>query len=262
MEFRDCVKKEWQRWAELKAECEKELEHLPKGKMTSAKINGKLYYYQKQGNRKIYLGKQANESVQELQKRFFLEQVVVELGKNISLIEDFLSTYKELDILALKAGLPRAYQSVDVKNIGCLGRMEEEAFLQFNRSYERCQNHPEHLRHVTANGEKVRSKSEVLLANMMYERGIPYHYEEKLVLPEREVYPDFTIFVRSERRVKYLEHCGMIYNDDYFQTFAWKLKTYLSNGFIPWRDVFFTFDEQDGSIDTFTISHLLESYFL
>ena len=174
MEFRDCVKKEWQRWAELKAECEKELEHLPKGKMTSAKINGKLYYYQKQGNRKIYLGKQANESVQELQKRFFLEQVVVELGKNISLIEDFLSTYKELDILALKAGLPRAYQSVDVKNIGCLGRMEEEAFLQFNRSYERCQNHPEHLRHVTANGEKVRSKSEVLYWNYA---GLPVHFQ-------------------------------------------------------------------------------------
>ena len=61
----------------------------------------------------------------------------------------------------------------------------------------------------------------------MYERQIPYHYEEKLQLGNRVVVPDFKILVYSEDRFKYLEHCGRMGEERYRQNFAWKIQCYL-----------------------------------
>ena len=51
-------------------------------------------------------------------------------------------------------------------------------------------------------GEKVRSKSEVNIANMLHEKGIPYRYEEELQLRNGKIVsPDFTIFVKNGESV-------------------------------------------------------------
>lgn len=43
-------------------------------------------------------------------------------------------------------------------------------------------------------GERMRSKSEVLIANALYKRGIPYKYECPVLLPSGIMkYPDFTV---------------------------------------------------------------------
>ena len=59
-----------------------------------------------------------------------------------------------------------------------------------------------------------------------------------------------------------LEHCGLLGSDKYVRRFNWKLQTYIRNGYIPWRDVFFTFDDLNGNIDTRAISQLMDNYFL
>jgi hypothetical protein len=50
------------------------------------------------------------------------------------------------------------------------------------------------LIHRTERGELVRSKSELVIADKLYARGIDYAYEQPLVLPNGHIrYPDFTI---------------------------------------------------------------------
>ena len=122
--------------------------------------------------------------------------------------------------------------------------------------------YPQWLTHQTLKGELVRTKSEALVANLLYNKGIPYHYEENLELPEGVIAPDFKVAVRSENRFKLLEHCGLLGSDRYVRKFNWKLQTYIRNGYIPWRDVFFTFDDLNGSIDTRAISQMMDNYFL
>ena len=128
--------------------------------------------------------------------------------------------------------------------------------------YDRSDKHPEHLCHKTIKGDMVRSKSEAIIANMLYNMKIPYHYEEKLLLGRELVVPDFKIAVRSESRFKLLEHCGMMGKPGYRNDFRWKLEHYLMEGYLPWRDVFFTFDDKNGNIDTAAISDMIEHYFL
>lgn len=54
----------------------------------------------------------------------------------------------------------------------------------------------------------------------------------------------------------------MMSEPKYRQDFKWKLEHYLLEGYMPWRDVFFTFDDVDGAIDTAAISDMIEHYFL
>jgi superfamily I DNA/RNA helicase len=65
-----------------------------------------------------------------------------------------------------------------------------------------------------AEGVKVRSKSEVIIANMLHERKIPFEYEKPLLPPDGSSFlPDFTININGY--TWYWEHLGMLENSDY-----------------------------------------------
>ena len=64
--------------------------------------------------------------------------------------------------------------------------------------------------------ERVRSKSELNIANALAARGIPYKYECPLLLKDGStLHPDFTVLNMRERKVFYWEHRGMMDDRDY-----------------------------------------------
>ncbi len=68
--------------------------------------------------------------------------------------------------------------------------------------------------HQTLADVVVRSKSEVIIANMLYERDIPFRYEQPLFASDGSFYlPDFTITWRGADY--YWEHVGMLHREDY-----------------------------------------------
>ena len=114
----------------------------------------------------------------------------------------------------------------------------------------------------TSLGERVRSKSEVLIANLLNELGIPYHYEAPLKLKNgRIIYPDFTILKIRERSECYLEHCGMMDDPDYLHNFLRRQNLYIENGFIPGRDVFFSFESSSDTLNMRTLKQMLVALF-
>ena len=107
---------------------------------------------------------------------------------------------------------------------------------------------------------------------MLYMKGIPYHYEELVRLGGYAVAADFKIAVKSENRFVLLEHIGMLGDEDYEEIFVRKFIGCVRCGYVPWRDVFFTFDEGDdvfftfdegdGNLDTLFLSKLIDKHFL
>ena len=63
-------------------------------------------------------------------------------------------------------------------------------------SFETNSSHPENLIHTTLAGHKVRSKSEVIISNLLYTNQIPYRYEAALPLKEFTAYPDLRFYIR------------------------------------------------------------------
>lgn len=84
--------------------------------------------------------------------------------------------------------------------------------------------------HRTLTEQMVRSKSEVIIANMLFERDIPFQYEVQLRAPDGTFYlPDFTINWRGEEW--YWEHLGMLHDEGYRNHWATKQAWYEKHGF-------------------------------
>jgi exodeoxyribonuclease V alpha subunit len=68
--------------------------------------------------------------------------------------------------------------------------------------------------HQALGGDMVRSKSELVIANLLHEREVPFQYETALVAPDGTMYlPDFTITWNGEKW--YWEHWGMMSSPKY-----------------------------------------------
>lgn len=100
--------------------------------------------------------------------------------------------------------------------------------------WARNREHPETLRFETSGGEMVRSKSEVIIADMLRSAGIAYRYEQRLQLaPGFCFYPDFTIMRKSDCAVFYWEHLGMLGDPGYAENCVRKLNMYARAGITP-----------------------------
>jgi exodeoxyribonuclease V alpha subunit len=87
-------------------------------------------------------------------------------------------------------------------------------------------------RHRTLGQIMVRSKSEVIIANMLHERDIPFSYEEPLYASDGSFYlPDFTVNWRGTDY--YWEHLGMLDRDDYRA--HWEKKRAWYDRYFPGR---------------------------
>jgi hypothetical protein len=88
--------------------------------------------------------------------------------------------------------------------------------------------------HRTANGELVRSKSEVIVANTL--RSLDVEYEEPLSMPDgTSRLPDFTIR-RPGHLPVFWEHQGMLDRPGYRAGWEAKKAWYAENGILPWED--------------------------
>jgi len=87
------------------------------------------------------------------------------------------------------------------------------------------------LIHYTGNGERVRSKSEVIIANELKNHGVSYEYEKLLWSKNGASFkrPDFTVFYEGEEY--YWEHLGRADDPEYMQTWESKRRWYEQNGF-------------------------------
>ena len=81
--------------------------------------------------------------------------------------------------------------------------------------------------HTTADGTRVRSKSEVIISDLLYKNGIKYTYEKKLFYSGNQwILPDYTIHLAG--KTFYWEHLGMLGKEDYDQDWLRKLNIYNS----------------------------------
>ncbi|MEV5693052.1 AAA family ATPase [Micromonospora globbae] len=92
------------------------------------------------------------------------------------------------------------------------------------------------LVHWTDRGELVRSKSELLIANLLHGLGLSYDYESPFTGDDgRTVRPDFTITTDLGEMVLW-EHLGMLSDPRYARKWALKKSWYAANGILPAED--------------------------
>lgn len=122
--------------------------------------------------------------------------------------------------------------------------------------------------HITKKGEFVRSKSEVIIANLLDDKGINYEYEKELELGNMKIHPDFT--VEKDGKIYIWEHLGMMDNKEYKNNWNIKKSRYEENNIIDIRDdmtdrkyyLITTEETNKSGLDSRIISKIIEKYLL
>lgn len=117
----------------------------------------------------------------------------------------------------------------------------------------------EKLIHKTIRGEMVRSKSEVIVANILDKMKIAYFYEEPLNVSGKTYIPDFTL--RYQGKTAYLEHLGMLRDKSYKKRWGEKRVQYESVGISEaLGNLIITEDGLDGSLDATLIESKIQKW--
>ena len=111
------------------------------------------------------------------------------------------------------------------------------------------------------NGERMRSKSEKIIADSLYYNKIPYKYEKPLNIDGMTVYPDFTVLNVKERKEIYWEHFGMMDNDDYSKNAVKKIQIYENSGCHMGERIVYSFETKTSPLNTKYIENIINYYF-
>jgi hypothetical protein len=231
---------------------------------------GKIYYYlKKPGSRRYsYAGAKQSALVAGIQRYMLTQKRCRSLEKNIAALSEYIENHIPCDTESVRGQLARPYQGrpepehsrmpgfiPDVSELTPAAAKwcsENAAVMEDTEPVNESQ-----LIHPCPGGFKVRSKSEALLVALLIMLGIPFFYELPQVIGGRVFRPDFTIYSQSEDKEYIIEHFGMLTNPDYYLAAVEKICYFASNGLLPDRDVFYTYDGSGGDINLKRIKDIL-----
>ncbi len=105
--------------------------------------------------------------------------------------------------------------------------------------------------YYTKKGLRVRSKSEIIIAETLDKYEIPYLYEKPIKLSgNRIVHPDFTLLNMVNRKELYWEHFGMMDDIEYRNSAFKKIREYESSGYYQGVNFIYTIETGKLPINT------------
>ncbi|MBR5597316.1 MAG: hypothetical protein IKW30_07910 [Lachnospiraceae bacterium] len=123
--------------------------------------------------------------------------------------------------------------------------------------------HLEEKVYLTPKEELVRSKSELMIANIYYELNIPYRYEAELCLKNGKVkFPDFTLLNVNKREVIYHEHFGLLDDETYRKANFNKLDEYRKNGIYIGKNLILTYEAEGSYLNICELKQMCREIFL
>ncbi len=222
-----------------------ELEGYPKGHLITSRRGEKYNYFLVDDSKDDYrrVGISTKEDlIIDLCRKKYLQEVITALNNNIEILEKLKKRMLPTDVKSIISKLPKAYKTVPEKYFfKSLSDWQAQPYKQSTYM-------PEKKIHTASHGLKVRSKSELLIAEKLYEHDISFRYEQILMINGTEFAPDFTIRT-DDGRIIYWEHCGLTNNKKYMSHHKWKMDIYEEAGIVPWKNLIVTYDSENGMLD-------------
>lgn len=233
-------------------ELEKIVEKSPKGTLVACKIKGKNRWYlqqrQKDGSySRSYIGLKDVELAKQLARKAYFKALLKDEQNELSCIKRYIKsrkTTKHGELISLNS----PYREL-------LGLRKWDI-----EDYERSSSHPENLIVKAPKGERVRSKSEALIANALFGSGIKYRYECRLELGDITFFPDFTIMSERTQKLVIWEHFGIIDDPAYFDNMMKKIGLYISNGYLPGQNLIMTFESRTNPLTIDVVQEIITKH--
>ncbi len=254
-------------------EITKSKKNLPKGHLRVAqKGSARPQYYQYTRPDDLtgkYIRKKNISFAKTLAQKDYVENIIPILKKEIAALEEYLThTNNGRTITDFYENLCPARRElitpVTLTNEQYAARWQEVSWA--GRFFA-----PDAPILYTARGERVRSKSEVIIADTLFHHKIPYRYEFPLTLRRTDVdrssdlygtnvtlHPDFLCLNTRTRAEFFWEHFGLMDDSEYSKNAAGKLRLYTENGILPGRNLIITMETQNEPLSTRTLEIIIQ----
>lgn len=243
------------------AEKESALKGAPEGIVNVAKTANRTQFYYKNNSsdkKRKYLHNDEKELVAKLCQKDYDEKVLKAAKRELNCLNYVRKRYPAHTCEEVFKGLneerKKYINPIELPEDILISRWENEQYVRKGFTEET----PEHY---TQRGERVRSKSEILIANALYVHGIPYKYECPLYLKGYgTVHPDFTILNVRLRKEVYWEHIGMMDNPEYVEAALRRIEAYEKNDFFPGDKLILTHETSRCPINSRIIEKMIYKY--
>ena len=241
---------------------------FPASKIMRTTSRGKVIYCKVEYRR----GKRKRTLIEHGGKEFFdiLKGIAIDTKRELAeedakLIEDLKKRYRDVSAPEVISLMQEKYPRLDRHDIMiAVSELEDERKESSQwvlSDYVQSDYMPDEKIHTTSRNLKVRSKSELIICEIFYKYGIEFRYEEVMYINGRRLVPDFTIRRRSDGKIFYWEHCGMMEKPKYRKRYFDKRDLYEFCDIVPWDNLIFTYD-MDGSIDSNYIEAIVKTVLL
>jgi len=259
--LRGMLEEEKERLEKLKARADLMKDDFPEGKLRISKDKGRARYYHIKNNREEeYIPKTEKELPRKLAQKSYNQTVMKKAELRIKQISSICKDYEDDEIEQLYTSLHEDRRRL-VEPIEPTAEMLLEKWLSEEYVGKEFSNEMPAI--ITEKGERVRSKSEKILADYFYRNGIAYKYEKPLYLKGYgTIYPDFSFFSLRMRKEIYWEHEGMMDNPEYARSAIKKIEQYQRNGIYLGERLILTFETDKSVINSKDIDNLARRYLL
>ncbi len=117
--------------------------------------------------------------------------------------------------------------------------------------------------YYTDKNERVRSKSEIIIANTLKKYSIPYRYEYPIEINGKGMfYPDFTILNVKKRKEIYWEHFGIMDDSSYRDNALRKIALYEENNMFLGDNLIITFESSSVKLNVKEVERKIKKYLI
>ena len=250
------------------------LQHSKSGLVRIVVKKGQLQFYKRESATDIqgkYMPRSQDTLAHSYIQNDYDSKTIPALQEELKCLKQFQKAYssKCVDNVYNKLSAPR--QTI-VNPLTLTDQQYADAWLKVEYSKKKIP--PEVKPLITNNGDHVRSKSEVIIADTLKAAGIPYRYEFPLLLDKNadtpdfpdydfcKLHPDFYCLNLRTRQEFAWEHFGMMDDPRYAAQAAEKIQLYQENGFFPGKNLIITMETSVSPLSSKALKTLIKEYLL
>lgn len=238
------------------------LKKAPSGRLRLSKSHNHVQYYCCTEEKKlgVYIPKENAALAQQLAQKSYDEKVLQLAEKRLSQIKRMTKDYmdNELEKIYLKEHVERQKLIVPVEPT-----WEQKINFWLSEEYKGKDFQEGMPVILTEKGERVRSKSEKIMADYFFRHGIPYKYECPLYLKGLgTIYPDFTFLSARTGEEVYWEHNGKVDDPAYAKKMVRKINAYENNGIFVGESLILTYETEQTVLNTGKIEQMVKRYLM
>ena len=242
---------------------EKSLQHVPPGTLRCILNGNRVQYYHRTDPKDTtgtFIRAKDRKLAMGLAQKDYDQRILKMAKKELKLIKQLEDCYRKRGIDDLYENLHPLRRELVIP----ICPTDEMYVNQWKeKEYVRKDFYGDTSEYHTVKGERVRSKSEIIIADTLFRMGVPYRYECPLYLEGAgTIHPDFTVLNVRKRSVYYWEHMGRMDDPDYCQKALKRISVYEQNEYYPGEKLIITQESSFQPINTRQIEGIINHFLL